>query len=96
MVISNEPAVYHEGEYGIRIENVILCKPWKETKWGNFYEFETLTYVPIDTRPVVKDLLCSSELEWLNNYNKEVEQKLSPYLEKEEQGWLSERCKELN
>ena len=96
MVISNEPAVYHEGEYGIRIENVLLCKHWKETKWGQFYEFETLTIVPIDTRPIEIKLLCSSEIEWLNNYNKEVVRKLSPFLSDKEKIWLSERCKELN
>lgn len=95
MVISNEPAVYQSGEYGVRIENVLLCKKWRDTEFGEFLEFETLTYVPIDTRPVVRELLCKAELEWLNNYNSEVIKRVSPYIDNDEQAWLSERCKEL-
>ncbi|MDD3272505.1 MAG: M24 family metallopeptidase [Bacteroidales bacterium] len=96
MVLSNEPAIYQEGKYGIRIENVLLCKQWKETNWGVFYEFETLTCVPIDTKPIIKELLCQSEIDWLNNYNRMVKDKLSSYLNREEQIWLSESCKKLD
>ena len=96
MVISNEPAVYQEGEYGIRIENVLLCKPWKETKWGQFYEFETLTLVPIETRCIDLSLLGAKEKEWLNSYHSLVYTKLSPLLTDEERLWLTGKTLQLN
>lgn len=96
MVISNEPAVYQQGEYGIRIENVILCRKWCESQWGEFNEFETLTLVPIDTKPIIKELLCAEELRWLNEYHHSVYEKLSPGLEPCEAEWLFERCKKVN
>ena len=96
MVISNEPAVYQPGEYGIRIENVILCQKWMETESGIFNEFETLTFVPIDTNPVIRELLCDEEIKWLNKYHSMVFEKLSPALEPKEVDWLSDRCKEIN
>ncbi len=96
MVVSNEPAVYQPGEYGIRIENVILCQKWMETESGIFNEFETLTFVPIDTNPVIRELLCDEEIKWLNKYHSMVFEKLSPALEPKEVDWLSDRCKEIN
>lgn len=96
MVMSNEPAVYQEGEYGIRIENTIMCIPWMESRWGEFYKFETLTYIPIDTTPVEKSFLPSDCLEWLNEYNAEVYNRLSPYLSDSERRWLSAKTARLN
>lgn len=96
MVVSNEPAVYQPGEYGIRIENVILCQKWMEGESGVFNEFETLTFVPIDTKPLLKELLCDEDIKWLNDYHSVVYEKLSPFLERSEAEWLSDRCKEIN
>jgi Xaa-Pro aminopeptidase len=96
MVMSNEPAVYQEGEYGIRIENTIMCTSWMESRWGDFYKFETLTYIPIETSPVDKRYLPSDSLEWLNEYNAEVYNRLSPYLSESERKWLFAKTARLD
>ena len=91
MVTSNEPAVYVSGSYGIRTENVILCKEFKTNLYGTFYDFETLTLVPIDTRAVIVSLLGQDEMDWLNNYHKIVFDTISPLLNKQEAEWLAVR-----
>ncbi len=96
MVISNEPAIYEEGFYGIRIENTILCKRWKENKFGEFYDFETLTLVPVDTKAIDKELLGEEALQWLNSYHNTVYNALSPLLNKEERIWLADKTLNLN
>ena len=95
MVTSNEPAIYVEGEYGIRIENLILCVLKESNSFGDFYGFETLTYVPIDKSVIDKELLGSDSLEWLNRYHSEVYCKLSPFLSEQERGWLAGKCSDL-
>lgn len=90
MVISNEPAIYFAGRYGIRTENVVAVKAWKEGEFGQFNEFETFTLVPIATSCVDPKLLTAAELEWLNNYNARVFEQISPLLNSEEEtNWLS-------
>lgn len=90
MVISNEPAIYFAGRYGIRTENVVAVKAWKEGEFGQFNEFETFTLVPIATSCVDPKLLTAAELEWLNNYNARVFEQISPLLNSEEEAnWLS-------
>jgi Xaa-Pro aminopeptidase len=96
MITSNEPAVYEQGEYGIRIENTILCKEWIETKFGEFYEFETLNLIPIDTMAIDKELLGKEALNWLNNYHKIVYSKVSPLLEEGEREWLAVKTAYIN
>jgi len=91
MIMSDEPGLYRAGAYGIRIENLILTVPAEETDFGAFYQFETLTLCPIDTRPIKKDLLSENEAEWLNKYHSEVYEKLSPFLDKAEKIWLKEK-----
>lgn len=88
MMVSNEPGVYKEGKYGIRIENVMVCKEDMKTPDGNFYSFDTLTRVYIDTSPVIKEMLSEMEIEWLNNYNNKVYEDLAPYLNDEEKEFL--------
>lgn len=89
MVISNEPAIYFADRFGIRTENVISVEPWLESEFNRFYRFATYTLVPISTKPVVKELLTPSEIEWLNSYNKNVCVKIRPLLENEnERNWL--------
>lgn len=96
MVISNEPAVYEAGSYGIRIENTILCKEWTESKYGMFYQFETLNLIPIDTRPVIKELLGKEATDWLNDYHSAVYERISPLLDEQEKGWLAAKTANID
>jgi len=89
MVISNEPAVYEAGSYGIRIENTILCTEWTESKYGVFYQFEALNLIPIDKRPIIKELLGKEATDWLNDYHSAVYEKISPLLDEQEKIWLA-------
>lgn len=96
MVTSNEPGVYRANQYGIRIENLIVTQEYKKTKeFGTFYNFETITLCPIDTKPIVKKLLTKNETKWLNNYHKMVFKKLKKYLNKEETAWLKRKTKAI-
>ncbi|MDR2466571.1 MAG: aminopeptidase P family protein [Prevotellaceae bacterium] len=69
MVVSNEPAVYLEGKYGIRIENLLACRRHSETEFGSFLSFETLTVCPIDTAPVIPEMMTDAEIEFISGYN---------------------------
>ena len=91
MVTSNEPAVYIEGKYGIRIENLIACKYDYTTEFGDFYSFETLTLCPIETKPIDMSLMAKEEIEWLNSYHNWVYNILSSYLNEEEMAYLKEK-----
>ena len=95
MLTSNEPGVYRAGEYGIRIENLILVEKAEETAFGEFYQFETLTLCPIDMKPINKSLLSEEEINWLNNYHKRVYDILSPELNEEERKWLKDKTNEI-
>ncbi|MCL2650156.1 MAG: aminopeptidase P family protein [Candidatus Azobacteroides sp.] len=95
MVTSNEPGLYRAGEYGIRIENLILTVTGETTAFGSFYQFETLTLCPIDKKPIDKSLLTGNEIEWLNNYHQNVYEKISPFLNEEEKAWLKEKTAAL-
>ncbi len=90
MVMSNEPAFYREGEYGIRTENMMVCVEKEKTQFGQFLGFETLTVCPIDTCLVIPELLSETEKNWLNNYHKKVNELLKPLLSKELHGFLDE------
>lgn len=91
MVMSDEPAIYLEGQYGIRTENVINVVPCMETSYGRFLKFDTMTLVPIDMRPVNFQLLTRKEEQWLYEYNEHVYETLKPYLSKQEAVWLWKR-----
>ena len=96
MVTSNEPGVYRTNQYGIRIENLVVTQEYKKSKeFGTFYNFETITLCPIDTKPIVKKLLTKEEINWLNSYHKMVFTKLNSYLNKEETAWLKRKTKEI-
>jgi Xaa-Pro aminopeptidase len=88
MVTSNEPGLYRAGKYGIRIENLILTQHETTTEFGDFYSFKTLTLCPIDTTPIVKEILTEKEIAWFNEYHKLVYDRLSPLLNEEEKQWL--------
>lgn len=93
MLTSNEPGFYKTNEYGIRIENLVLCVEDQQTAFGRFLRFETLTLFPIDKSLIDFPLLTKEEVDWLNNYHQNVEQQLSPLLNEEERAWLTEKCK---
>jgi Xaa-Pro aminopeptidase len=91
MLISDEPAIYREGEYGIRIENLLLCFEDEETEFGKFLKFETVSLCYIDKSLIDISLLDRKEIDWLNSYHEEVYTKLSPFLSGQEKLWLKEK-----
>ena len=95
MILTNEPGVYKEGKFGIRIENIMVVVRAKSNDCGEFYRFETISYCPIDLNGVDVALLNNDEKEWLNNYHKKVYEKLSPYLNNEEKELLKIETREI-
>lgn len=91
MVLSNEPAIYIDGKYGIRTENVLLVEEWKYTSFNDFYSFKTLTLVPIDLTCIIPELLTKEELDWVHAYNKTVCEELSPLLDTQTKEWLQSK-----
>ena len=96
MILSNEPGYYKTGEYGIRIENLVLVveRPVEGAEKETL-GFDTLTFAPIERRLIVKEMLSASELEWLNAYHAEVLAKIGPQLEGEDRAWLESACAPL-
>ena len=96
MILSNEPGYYKPGEFGIRIENLVLVEkreiPGME---GDWLGFETLTLVPIDKKLVDRDMLGEAEIEWWNAYHARVREVLAPQLEGEDLAWLEHACEPL-
>ncbi len=90
MITSNEPGLYLEGEYGIRIENELLTVKDVANEYGQFMSFETLTYVPIDKEAIDKSLMTQYEIAWLDEYHQKVYEKISPFLDDDEKAWLRE------
>ncbi len=93
MLVSDEPGVYLEGKYGIRMENILLCKELCENEDGVFLSFEPLTYVPVDMRLIDKSQMEPKEWKQLCEYQQAVYEKVAPLLSKEERVWLE---KEVN
>ncbi|EPJ45036.1 MAG: xaa-Pro aminopeptidase [Osedax symbiont Rs2] len=89
MTITVEPGVYREGEYGIRIENILQVVPVAENQFGVFYGFKTLTLAPIATNQIISDLLSKEEQLWLNDYHLRVAEELTPLLQPIDQQWLA-------
>ncbi len=88
MITTDEPGVYLEGKYGIRTENELVCKKAEKNEYGQFMEFENITYAPIDLDAIDPDQMSLREKEMLNNYHKKVYEVISPYLTEEENEWL--------
>ena len=88
MVVSNEPGFYLVGEYGIRLENLIAVREVETTDFGVFYGFETLTICPFFKDVIIRELLSEEEIQWLNNYHKLCEEKLSKHLDGEVKDWF--------
>ncbi|SFS95096.1 aminopeptidase P family protein [Sphingobacterium wenxiniae] len=95
MITSIEPGLYREGQYGIRIENLVLSKTLESNQFGEFMDFETLTICYIATDLVDKQLLDQKHIDWLNNYNAWVFEKLSSHLTADEAAWLKEKTKSI-
>lgn len=95
MVCSNEPGVYKEGKYGIRIENLQYSSIVKDFEPAEFLEFRYLTKVPIDKKLIDKYMLSAGEQEWLNSYHQDVYNTLTPYLSGEAKLWLEKACSPL-
>ncbi|MBQ4531033.1 MAG: aminopeptidase P family protein [Lachnospiraceae bacterium] len=95
MVTTDEPGVYLENQYGIRIENELLCVKDIKNQWGQFMKFECLTFVPIELDAVDVAYMEKKDVELLNQYQNLVYEKLSPYMTEEEKKWLKEYTKEI-
>ena len=88
MVTTNEPGIYFEGKFGIRIENIMIIRKKQENEFGSFLEFETITFCPIDQHLIDLSMLIPEEKDWLNHYHVTVYEKLQPFLTGEEKHWL--------
>ena len=95
MVTTNEPGIYIEGSHGIRIENELITKKAEKNEYGQFMEFEVVTFAPIDIDAIDVNELNREERDYLNNYHKLVYDKVSPFLTKEECDWLKEYTREI-
>lgn len=95
MTVTDEPGIYLAGRFGVRIENTLLTVPYRDTEFGSFLGFESLTLCPIDLAPVKKEMLLPEEKEWLNAYHRTVYDRLSPHLEGEDREWLASACAEI-
>ena len=92
MTITDEPGIYLSGRCGVRTENTLLITPYKETEFGKFLQFESLTLCPIDKTPILLDMMTPEELTWLNAYHQRVFDTLSPHLAADEVSWLRKAC----
>ena len=88
MITTDEPGVYLEGKYGIRIENELVCKKAEKNEYGQFMEFENITFAPIDLDAIDPEEMTKREKKMLNDYHKMVYETLSPYMTDEENEWL--------
>lgn len=89
MTVTDEPGIYLAGQFGVRIENTLLINHYKDTEFGKFLQFESLTLCPIDTTPIVKEELLPEEVAWLNEYHQRVYDVLAPHLDDEgDKEWL--------
>lgn len=95
MTVTDEPGLYVEGLFGIRIENTLLTTPYRSTPFGEFLQFSSLTLCPIDTAPIERSMLTLDELSWLNNYHRTVYNTLAPHLDSEHTEWLKDATKPL-
>lgn len=89
MLTTNEPGIYIEGSHGIRIENELVVRKTSENEYGQFLEFETVTFAPIDLDGIEISKMNADEKKYLNTYHKEVYDKVSPFLEEAEKAWLA-------
>ena len=92
MIVTDEPGVYEGGVVGIRIENELECVHKATNQYGTFLAFEPVTFVPIDTSPILPGVLTADQLAWLNEYHRRVYAALAPSLTEAERTWLAGKC----
>ena len=90
MVMTDEPGIYEDGKFGIRIENEFIVQKGTKNKYGQFMYLETITFAPIDLDGIDPEEMSKDEIAWLNNYHKDVYEKIGPHLTEEERDWLKE------
>ncbi len=95
MLVTDEPGLYLEGEYGIRCENTLLVIPAMKSEMGEFLAFEPVTLFPFDIKLIDTSLLDDNELKWLNSYHERVYQTLAPHLNADEKAWLENATRPL-
>lgn len=95
MITTDEPGLYIEDGFGIRIENELLCVAGETTEYGDFRHFESLTVCPIDLDPVIPEMMTEAEKKTLNEYHAFVRETLKPYLSEEENAWLAKETREI-
>ena len=95
MITSDEPGYYLENEFGIRHENLVLCKKAEKTSFGQFMCFEPLTMVPFDLEGINPEEMTERERKLLNDYHQKVYTTISPYLDEEEKEWLKQATREI-
>ena len=93
MIVSNEPGFYKNGEYGIRIENLVLVK---KSRTKNFLEFETLTMFPYEKNLIDNEMLNTKQKQWINNYHEAIYKNIYPHLKNEERVWLRKKSFKFN
>lgn len=95
MITSNEPGLYIEGKYGIRCENLVVTEPWKTTEFGRFLQFKDMTLFPFDINLFNTAEMSDAEIEWVNDYHREVRNRLTPLLSADEAEWLKAKTEPL-
>lgn len=95
MITTDEPGVYMEGKYGIRTENELVCRKAEKNEYGQFMEFENITYAPIDLDAIDPEEMTARERKLLNDYHKMVYDTISPYMTEEENEWLKVYTREI-
>lgn len=93
MITSDEPGIYLEGKYGIRLENLMVCVKREKNSFGQFMGFEALTLAPFERGAIDAEQMTKEELQWLNEYHRKVYEELASYLEPEEREWLADECR---
>ena len=95
MITTDEPGIYLEGKFGIRLENELVCHKGEKNEYGQFMYFENITYVPFDLDAVDPAQMNETEKGYLNEYHANVYKVVSPFLDGEEKEWLKEACREI-
>lgn len=95
MITSNEPGIYRPGRWGVRIENLVVNRSWLEGELGEFLCVETLTLCPIDTRCIEVSLMRADEIAWLDDYHRQVRERLAPLVQGAALDWLMARTEPL-
>jgi Xaa-Pro aminopeptidase len=95
MLLTNEPGLYREGHYGIRLENMILVANDRKTEFGQFMRFENMTLCHFETALVDRNMLCQVEIDYLNTYHQQVYDRLHPGLDPQVAAWLEQKTAPL-